>query len=533
MTTVQRRRLQAQSFFAAILLAACNGTPGTTPPAQNPHLAAGLVITMQLATTDQTAYVALVPGTIDSGTTATIVNIASGARRTTAVLDGGFDPVAVPANFGDTLSISVATSTGAVVIAEVVAAPRPPHVIRVSPAKSQVDVPVNTNLTVVFSEPVNTATLTPASFQLSAGGTSVGGSITSNPATPWLATFTPDQPLAAGATYTFTVGTGISDPSGLAIDAPFTTSFLTAADPEAVTSITVSPVQTRILPGAQIQLTAVATDAAGDTLRGRTFIWESDAPGIATVDANGLVTAVRQGGTVSITATAGGHIGAAIVIVGDGCPNYAIPNLCPPFPTVGTRSVTGIISQLMPDGTLRPVPNATYYAWVDIPRVDGFVTGLRTADATGAFRIDSLPDGRVLVRGAGWPQFTSPCMAVANTIGQNDVVNVTVVDGTHPLPLLTTTQPAVTGTVYQLINGVRVPVPGAEVLIEAWVPDLTVAATFADSAGRYSLCNLRLDPDNGAGVGFVSAVAPGNSGTESLWTTLTVSGAGIFDIVVP
>ena len=124
-------------------------------------------------------------------------------------------------------------------------------------------------------------------------------------------------------------------------------------------------------------------------------------------------------------------------------------------------------------------------------------------------------------------------MAVANTIGQNDVVNVTVVDGTHPLPLLTTTQPAVTGTVYQLINGVRVPVPGAEVLIEAWVPDLTVAATFADSAGRYSLCSLRLNPDNGAGVGYLSAVAPGNSGTESLWTTITVSGAGIFDIVVP
>ena len=139
--TAQLRRLRLKSFFTALVVAACSGTPGTTPPAQNPHLAAGLVITMQLAATDQTAYVALVPGTIDGGTTATIVNVASGARRTTAVLDGGFDPVAVPANFGDTLSISVATSTGAVVIAEVVAAARPPHVIRVSPAKSQIDVP--------------------------------------------------------------------------------------------------------------------------------------------------------------------------------------------------------------------------------------------------------------------------------------------------------------------------------------------------------------------------------------------------------
>jgi hypothetical protein len=523
------------AMLAVLLSVACSGSTGTAPASpstpSDPVLAAALTVTMNPASVEPVAYVALVPGTIAGGTTATIVNTASGARRSTAVLNGGFDPVAVPANFGDTLSISVATSTGAVVIADVVASARPPHVIRVSPAKSQVDVPVNTNLTVVFSEPMNAATVTPASLQLSVGGTSIPGSVTTDPATPWLATFTPYHPLATTATYTFTVGGGISDPAGHAIDAPVTTSFVTAADAVPVASITISPIVTLLLPAEQVQLSGVATDAAGNTLPGRSFIWASNDPAVATVDANGLVTAVQNGGAVSITATADGRTGAATVRVGD-CSNPLDPNICPPFPIIGTRTITGTIRQLMPDGSLRPVPNALYGAWIDT-RVAGFPTGLRQADSTGAFRIDSVPDAHVSITAAGLGGFSQPCMAVGNTIGQNDVVNVTVVDAANPLPLLAITAPAITGTIYRMVDGLRVPVAGAVVLIEAWELDLVVATTIADSQGRYSLCGLQLSLGNEVGLGFVSAVAPGNSGVESLWTTITVSGAGIFDIVVP
>ena len=487
MMTAQLRRLRLKSFCTALVLAACSGTPGTTPPAQNPHLAAGLVITMQLAATDQTAYVALVPGTIDSGTTATIVNVASGARRTTAVVDGGFDPVGVPANFGDTLSISVATSTGAVVVAEVVAAARPPHVIRVSPAKSQIDVPVNTNLTVVFSEPVNAGTLTSATMQLRQGTTTVPGTIAIDPASPWLATFTPTQPLVPAAAYTFTVTGAITDPSGLTLDAPITSTFVTA-DPQPVAAVVVTPRSIEF--AGQTQLTAIAKDAAGNALPGGRFVWTSSNPQIASVDSTGLVTAVPQEmGTVTITATVGGRGGIAVLKAD--CANLALQCLAGSFAR-GVRTISGTISQLMPDGTRQPVPNATYYEWFyvlnfPVPSSYMYSRGPLQTDANGRFSMDSVQDGVAVVDLV--VGFDQPCTTVANTIGHDAVMNVTVVDQAHPLPQFATAPPALSGTVTQMVNGTLVPVIGALVQVTT-AEDVVVAVTHADSAGHYSICNL-------------------------------------------
>lgn len=61
-----------------------------------------------------------------------------------------------------------------------------------------------------------------------------------------------------------------------------------------------------IQPGATIQLTATAFDAAGTAIPGVAFLWTSSAPGIASVDpVSGLVSGVAAG-TVVITATAPG-----------------------------------------------------------------------------------------------------------------------------------------------------------------------------------------------------------------------------------
>ena len=69
--------------------------------------------------------------------------------------------------------------------------------------------------------------------------------------------------------------------------------------------VTVSPVpaaSVRLTPrtvvldaGATRQLTAVALDAGGNTLEGRTVEWSTDAPSVATVSATGLVQAVGPG----------------------------------------------------------------------------------------------------------------------------------------------------------------------------------------------------------------------------------------------
>ena len=45
--------------------------------------------------------------------------------------------------------------------------------------------------------------------------------------------------------------------------------------------------------GSTLQLSAIATDSAGNTLAGRSLSWTSDSAAIATVDPNGLVRTLR------------------------------------------------------------------------------------------------------------------------------------------------------------------------------------------------------------------------------------------------
>ncbi len=69
-----------------------------------------------------------------------------------------------------------------------------------------------------------------------------------------------------------------------------------------------------IFPGETVQLTARLLDAAGNAVEGRTIDWASNASSVATVDANGKVTAVSPGNAL-ISATAGDRTAAASVRV--------------------------------------------------------------------------------------------------------------------------------------------------------------------------------------------------------------------------
>jgi hypothetical protein len=519
-------------MIAALLVSvACSDSAvPTTPTPSDPTLAAALSVTMTAAAVAQVAYVALDPGTIAGGTSATITDRVSGVERSASIVDGGFDPVAVPATSGDTLIVTVATTGGQVVIASVIARPHPPHVVRVDPPKDQTDVPLNTNLTVVFNEPVSAATLTPATIQLREGPVTVPGTISVNPDAPWLAIFTPSQALVPGSTYTFTVTGAIADPTGLQLDAPATISFTTGAVEGSVASITLSPLVAAF--GGSIRLTAIAKNAAGNALAGRTYVWTSSDTTIASVDSTGLVTASQErSGVVTITASTGGQSGSATMTAS--CTGVLSPACVTSTFGPGTRTVNGIISQLMPDGSTHPMANTTYYGWISVPNGGGYTTGARQTDANGAFRIDNVQDGKVSIV-ASLGAVEQPCMAVASTMGGNAAINVTLVDPANPMPQRTTTAPAVTGTVYRIIDGVKTPLAGATVQYSAWVPDLLLAETVSDSSGRYALCNLQFSFGNSA-LGYIFATASENRFVyeDDKWATLTVAGPGTVDIIVP
>ena len=59
------------------------------------------------------AYVSMAPGTAPGGDSVTIEHLGGGPSVGTRMADGGFDPIAVEAEAGDTLAISVLDETGA------------------------------------------------------------------------------------------------------------------------------------------------------------------------------------------------------------------------------------------------------------------------------------------------------------------------------------------------------------------------------------------------------------------------------------
>ncbi|HEX8430361.1 MAG TPA: Ig-like domain-containing protein, partial [Longimicrobium sp.] len=84
--------------------------------------------------------------------------------------------------------------------------------------------------------------------------------------------------------------------------------------PAAVESVTISPVSASLAIGATRDFAAVARDAAGSVLTGRAVAWSTANPEIATVSANGTVTAQGLGTTV-LTAMVEGRQGQATVTV--------------------------------------------------------------------------------------------------------------------------------------------------------------------------------------------------------------------------
>jgi hypothetical protein len=81
-----------------------------------------------------------------------------------------------------------------------------------------------------------------------------------------------------------------------------------------VASVTVAPPSATLLANGTVQLTATPKAANATALPARVVTWNSSAPGVATVSASGLVTAVALG-SATITATSEGINGTSAITV--------------------------------------------------------------------------------------------------------------------------------------------------------------------------------------------------------------------------
>ena len=172
-----------------------------------------------------------------------------------------------------------------------------------------------------------------------------------------------------------------------------------------VATVTVAPPSAAVTVGGTTQFTATAADAGGEPLPGATFTWASDALGVATVSATGLVTG-KGVGSATITATSGGINGTATVIV----TSSAEP--------VASVDVTPVTAEILAGGTLQltatpkdaagqPLSGRTI-TWT------GGAAGIATVSATG------------LVTGVG---AGGPVSVTATSEGKTGSASITVTAG--------------------------------------------------------------------------------------------------------
>jgi hypothetical protein len=88
-----------------------------------------------------------------------------------------------------------------------------PELVSTNPANSATDVPLNQAVSATFTEAMNPLTITTGTFELTAGGVTVPGTV-SYDAIDFIATFTPTAPLTASTSYNAMVTSGATDLAG-------------------------------------------------------------------------------------------------------------------------------------------------------------------------------------------------------------------------------------------------------------------------------------------------------------------------------
>jgi hypothetical protein len=118
----------------------------------------------------------------------------------------------------------------------------PPTVTFTNPANLATSIPINRKIAATFSKPMDSTTITAATFTLAGGGTTVAGTVTYSAAGN-VATFAPTANLAANTLFTATITTGAKDLSGTSLASSFVWTFSTGAtaDTTAPTVISTNP----------------------------------------------------------------------------------------------------------------------------------------------------------------------------------------------------------------------------------------------------------------------------------------------------
>ncbi|HEV2644050.1 MAG TPA: Ig-like domain-containing protein, partial [Candidatus Elarobacter sp.] len=262
--------------------------------------------------------------------------------------------------------------------------------------------------------------------------------------------------------------------------------------PTPVATVVVSPNTGTLTVGGTLALAAVTRDASGAVLTGRTVTWATSAPQVASVSANGVVTAVAAG-SATITATSEGKSGTAAITV-----------QAPPPPTVASVTVSPNTGTLNVGATLSLSATARDAS-------GSIITGQTVAWSSSAPSIASVSASGVVTAVAAGPA------TITATVGGKSGTSAITVQVPPPTVAKVTVSPAVTSmntrstktftaTAFDANNK---PITG---LMATWSVSDTTVATVAPSGAMTAVVTSK----NKDATVVITAVVQGVTGTAIL-----------------
>jgi len=166
-----------------------------------------------------------------TGVTQTFVS----AQQLSLSFPAGFFPAGnlQPLNLHVQNGANPANTSNVVVLSRILQDTTPPGIINSLPQNLATNVDVAASIQVFFSELIDQATITNASFNLKQGATPVAGAISfiQTPSNQTIAIFTPNTPLALNTNYVLSLSVAVKDLSGNTMLNPATISFTTVVTP--------------------------------------------------------------------------------------------------------------------------------------------------------------------------------------------------------------------------------------------------------------------------------------------------------------
>lgn len=354
-------------LMASLLFAAACDEPPSSPQVEKPTVPtltpdgsiAGLIVShsRQLTAATSLAFVSLEPGSLPVAEEAVLTIEATGSTGRAGLVEGGFDPISLPASATDRLGIELFDAGGFSLYGIVyLPIPRiPPVVVRTYPSKRRTSVPVNTSLLIVFSEPIAPSSLTPQNITLrhSRGSVDVDLALTEGGTVVELL---PKTELQFLTDYTLEIGTGIEDLSGEHLVQQQVVDFQT----EPCINLGDEPFAVRLLPDTLTLPVGsysgfiVAVDSGARIINvfpDQSLTWGTTDPSVVSVDWVGNVGGEAIG-EAFVTVEYEGEVDSALVVVTQSPP----PGPFRVFPDFWTTPV-GVTLQFNvshPEGTERP-----------------------------------------------------------------------------------------------------------------------------------------------------------------------------------